>query len=144
MSGKGWLPATFLEKLKGKLDHYGPVQHVESANRWVEVASAGKDGFDVRAAPGDGGIAVGYECWHWHEDFESDDEALNCFMSGVFGESRLAVTKHGNFAHSWTAELLNDGRWVPFSTTAYLFFPFWLKRQVVHLQNNRTARNRNP
>ena len=132
----------FVEKLRSKLEQYGPLPLVENKDGSVEVEAADQNGFDVRAAMGDDGIAVGYERWHWHEDFESDDEATNCFMSGVFGEARLAVSKRGNFAHSWTAEVSTDGDWVPVSTTGYFFFPFWLRRQVRYLRNDRTPRNR--
>jgi len=128
----------FLEILRPKLEYYGPVHLVEKKDGSVEIAPADESGFNVCAASADEGITVGYERWHWHEDFESDDEAMNCFMSGVFGESRLAVKKRGNFAHSWTAEVLTDGRWIPFSETAYFFFPFWRKSTILYLRNNRT------
>jgi hypothetical protein len=129
---------TFFDKLKQKLEYYGPVPFIEKKDGSIEVPSTGEVGFSVSASVGDHGISVGYERWHWHEDFETDDEAVNCFMSGVFGEARLAVTRRGNFAHSWTVEILDDGRWVPFTTTAYFLFPFWRKATVHYLRNDRT------
>ena len=130
----------FLERLTSQLERLGPVPLVE-AKGIVEVSAASESGFAVRAAAGDDGIAVGYDGWHWHEEFESDPEALNCFLGGVFGESRLAVSTRCGFAHSWTAEVLVDGAWVPVSTTGYFLFPFWCRRQVKHLRNDRRLRD---
>jgi hypothetical protein len=129
----------FLERLTSELERLGPVPLVETKGI-LEVSAAGESGFVVRAAVADDGIEVGYDGWHWHEEFESDLEALNCFLSGVFGESRLAVSVRCGFAHSWTAEVLMDGSWVSLSTTGYFLFPFWCRRQVRYLRNDRSPR----
>ena len=131
--------AAFLEKLMPELQRHGPVAVVQSDGR-VAVAAQSETGFAVWAGVEDDGITVGYDGWHWHEEFESDDEALNCFLNGVFGKSRLAVSTRCGFAHSWTAEVLVNGAWVPVSTTGYFFFAFWCRRYVKYLRNDRTPR----
>ena len=80
----------FLERLTSQLERLGPVPLVETKGI-AEVSAASESGFAVRAAAGDDGIAVGYDGWHWHEEFESDLEALNCFLSGVFDEYNLVT-----------------------------------------------------
>lgn len=71
----------------------------------------------------------------WHEHFTSPEEALNCFAFGLSEECRLKAHKRGDFAHRWTVESQKNGAWVEDSTTGLLFFPFWRRPEVTHLQN---------
>ena len=104
----------------------------------IIVPAESKSGFEVWARVEGNQFIVAYG--HWHEYFEAEEEAVNCVMSGVFGESRLAVERRGGFAQSWTAEALIDGEWVPISKTALFLFPFWRKRTIEYFRNDRKPR----
>jgi hypothetical protein len=125
---------SFGERLKSELLRLGgPPAFGESP---IEVPPSDPEGFTVWAAVAPGHITVGYD--GWHEEFTAEGTALTCFLKGVFGQSRLAVVKRGEFAQSWTAEELVGDGWRPVSVTGLLFFPFWRSRRTVHLHNNRT------
>ena len=125
---------TFGERLKSELVRLGgpPL----SGDRRIEVPASDPEGFTVWATVARDHITVGYD--GWHDEFTSEEIALNCFLKGVFGHSRLAVVKRGRVVQSWTAEELVDGEWRPVSVTGMLFVPFWQRRRIEHLRNNRT------
>ena len=71
----------------------------------------------------------------WHEHFDTEEEALNCFEFGLSGNCRLKVVYRGSFAHRWTLESKTDSGWREDSTTGLLVFPFWRRRRAVYLTN---------
>jgi hypothetical protein len=71
----------------------------------------------------------------WHEDFESPEQALNCFAFAFSGECRLAITYRGRFPVKWVLEYLREGCWYPESEVGLLLVPFWRPARVEYRQN---------
>ena len=71
----------------------------------------------------------------WHEHFERQEEALNCFAVGLSDSARLKVLSRGGVDYSWMLETRQENQWVPDSTTGLFFFPFWRKKVTRYLRN---------
>jgi hypothetical protein len=72
----------------------------------------------------------------WHEDFQGQEEALDCFAFGLSDECRLKECRRGSFAYRWTVESKQNGEWVADSETGLFLFPFWKTKTVRYLQND--------
>lgn len=72
----------------------------------------------------------------WHEHFDSETDALDCFAFGLTDECRLQITYRGSKPCKWTLQSKSGSGWVSDSTTGLLVFPFWLRKRVEYLQNN--------
>jgi hypothetical protein len=122
-----------IETLKAKLTKY-PHARFTATDTSILVEPHKPDGFEVRLDVRSGTFTVSFE--GWHEEFESEDEALNCFAFGLSSACRLRIDFRGRFPYRWTVESLQDGQWVADSTTGLLIFPFWRRRRTEHRQNH--------
>lgn len=122
-----------IETIKARLAKYPHAQFTATETSIV-VEPYKPDGFKVRLDVRPGGFTVSFE--GWHEEFESENEALNCFAFGLSSACRLRTDLRGGFPYRWTVESLEDGRWVSDSTTGLLVFPFWRPRRTLHRQNH--------
>ena len=107
----------------------------ETGEHDIRVMPADDSGFEVNLVRvGDEGeCEVYFDAWH--EVFDSEEEAVRYFLSGLSGECRIRVDSRGGFDHKWTLEAKHGDAWVAYSTTGTLFFPFWRKKEVRYLQN---------
>jgi hypothetical protein len=71
----------------------------------------------------------------WHEEFDSEAEALNCLAFGLSPKCRLAVVLRGKVPVKWTLESLDGQRWTSDSQVGLLLQPFWRRSRVVYRQN---------
>jgi hypothetical protein len=118
----------------------------EKKNGSITVLPETSQGFPVSYDYDGGRHTISY--LSWHEEFDNQDEALNCFVFGLSSECRLQVFSKNNFQYRWIVEAKDkDGHWKAVSSTGLLFFPFWRKTTTVMLQNNfineANAENRN-
>lgn len=120
--------ACIVEKLK----KYPELSYKLEINA-VTVESTDRDGFAVWLSVRDAGYTVGFE--GWHEEFESEEAALNCFAFGLSDKCRLKIEFRGNFPYRWSVEGSTADGWVTDSTTGLLLFPFWRRRRTVYRQN---------
>ena len=123
-----------LDVVKAKLAAYPSITY-EADDRSIAVPPASPEGFTVSLELEGPGCIVFYEGWHQH--FESEEEALNCFGLGLTSACRLRVYRRGGRAYRWTMQYLKEGRWWFGGTVGLLFFPFWRRREVVVLRNDR-------
>jgi hypothetical protein len=126
-----------IEKIKAKLSKYPDVRYSESADE-IEVHPRDQSGFTVGLRITPSGFTVYFE--GWHEEFSSEDEALNCFAFGLSPDCRLAVVLRGNTETKWVVESLKDGKWTPDSETGLLLQPFWRSARIEYRQNNLLGR----
>lgn len=91
-------------------------------------------GFSVRITVNHPGFTVSYD--GWHEEFEKEDDALNCFAFGLSDECRLKVVKRGDADCTWVVESKDGTDWHEDSRTGLVFVPFWKKKSVEYRQNN--------
>jgi hypothetical protein len=121
--------ATLREKLAAH-----PIARVEETEEALTVLPATPAGFPVTLRKVPAGYQVSFE--GWHEDFDTEDEAIACFGFGLSNRCRLAITFRGASPVRWTVESLRDGAWSADSTTALIFTPFWRPKRVEHRSND--------
>jgi hypothetical protein len=101
----------------------------------ITVHPTDAHGFPVSYSLNDGRHTVSY--LGWHEEFESQTEALNCFACGLSGECRLQVWKKGTFPYKWVVEIKDgEGNWKESSRVMLLLFPYWKRTAITSLQND--------
>jgi hypothetical protein len=81
-----------IEKIKAKLSAYSDARYSEGPEQ-IEVHPRDPSGFTVVLRIARPGFTVYFE--RWHEEFTSEDEALNCFAFGLSPKCRLAVVLRG-------------------------------------------------
>ena len=121
-----------VQEIKARLQKYPMARH-ESGEAWIRVLPASNDGFIVQLRAGSKKYEVSFD--GWHEDFDREEEALNCFAFGLSSECRLKVWSFARFDYKWTVEHYQDGAWIEDSTVGLLVVPFW-KRRFRYLLNN--------
>ena len=109
------------------------------SGRTITVDSVSPQGFSVWLTEGRGESIVGFDGWHEH--FDSEDEAFNCFAYGLSDQGRLKVEYRGNLPHRWTLEERTELGWQEVSTTGLLFVPFWRRPRIEYRQNGTIARD---
>ena len=122
-----------IDKIKARLAAYPDVRYSERENE-IEVHPRDPSGFTVTLRITAAGFTVYFE--GWHEEFESEDEALDCFGFGLSPRCRLAVALRGNGETSWTVEGLRNGVWTTDSKTTLLLQPFWRPARIEYRQNH--------
>ena len=127
------------DKIRSKVQEYpGLVCEIEGDSLSIEpVEDSGFTVWITRKRPG---FTVGYS--GWHEEFDDEGLALDCFAFGLSDECRLRVTKRGGKPVAWTVESKQKGQWTQDSTTALLLFPLWRRKTVQYLQNRVIQRGR--
>ena len=121
-----------IDRVLQVLAKYPAVRFQRDGNS-VEVPPASPDGFHVSISTENGSRMVHYE--GWHEEFDNDNDALNCFMIGLTPTVRLKVTRRGDCDHKWSVEIREGDRWESSGTVGLLFFPFWRRKKTATLQN---------
>jgi hypothetical protein len=121
-----------IQKIKTKLSAYPDVQYSESADG-IEVHPRNQSGFTVGLRITPSGFTVNFD--GWHEEFTSEDEALDCFAFGLSPKCRLAVFR-GDTETKWVVEGLENGAWTPDSETGLLLQPLWRSARVEYRQNH--------
>jgi len=133
------LPA--VQKVQQRLNGNPGVRLIVEADS-IRVVPVAGEGFEVGLAERDGRYTVWFA--GWHEEFDSEREALECLAFGLSARCRLEVRSAGGFAYRWTVEYRHEGRWVEESTTGLSLWPFRKRRDVRYLQNDVIAWEETP
>jgi hypothetical protein len=73
----------------------------------------------------------------YHEHFENEEDAINCFMFGLSNKCRLRVEYWGDRAYRWIMEYKREnGEFKADCETGGFLKPFWRKKTVKYLQND--------
>ena len=75
----------------------------------------------------------------WHEEFTSEEDALNYFGFGLSPKCRLRIFYRGGTQTRWVVEGFEDGEWIPDSETGLLLQPFWRSGRIEYRQNHLTT-----
>ncbi len=128
---------SIVNAIKEKLGKYPNVSY-EATDNSITVFPLSDNGFEVTLyvfeQKGGEGFTVFYN--GWHENFQTSEEALDCFAFGLTSECRLKETSRGGRAYRWTIEFMEDGEWQEGGTTALFFVRFWNRKHERYLQNN--------
>ncbi|MCP3872874.1 MAG: hypothetical protein GY699_06930 [Desulfobacteraceae bacterium] len=130
-----------IEIIKGKLKKYPQLKYQVEGNK-ISVEPSLATGFSVWLIENDPGFTVGFD--GWHEEFDSQDEALNCFGFGLSDECRLKIVMSDNMPCSWTVQSKNGDEWQDDSTTGLFLIPFWKKKKVKYLSNPIIMKSKQP
>ena len=122
-----------IEEIKERLRKYPHVTY-EANDSSITVLPISNDGFTVGLSVNQSQYTVFFN--GWHEDFQKEGEALDCFAFGLSNECRLKEFRRGKFAYRWIVESKQNGGWVADSETGLFLFPFWKPKRVCCLQNN--------
>ena len=128
-----------IDEIKTRLREYPDVKYQSSASS-ITVLPSSNAGFNVGLDVAPGRYTVSFN--GWHEDFDDESEALDCFAFGLSDECRLKEYRRGNLAYRWVVESKQNGQWVADSETGLFIFPFWRRADVVYLQNNLIYRDK--
>src|SRR5688572_22777878 len=105
------------DAIRDKLRSYPQLRFEESAD-CITVPTATPDGFPVSLQQHGSHYTVSFAAWH--EEFDSELEALNCFAFGLSEECRLRVESRGSFDYRWTVQHYRDGGWHDDSQTGLI------------------------
>jgi hypothetical protein len=122
-----------IEKIKEKLEKYPQINYEETENT-ISVLPTSDKGFTVSLEISQSLFKVFYN--GWHEDFEDEEKALNCFAFGLSNECRLKEFRRNNKPCKWTMEYKNSEDWIEDSTIGLLIFAVWQKQTIHYLQND--------
>ena len=121
-----------IAKIKAKLSAHPAVRYSERADG-IDVHPRDASGFTVGLLITSSGFTVNFD--GWHEEFDSEQEALDCFAFGLSPNCRLAVVLRGDTVTKWVVEGLENGVWTADSETGLLFQPFWRSARIEYRQN---------
>lgn len=123
-----------IEAIERKCASHPGLKYQKSGNG-ITVSPEAPEGFPITYSFHNNKHQVGF--LGWHEVFANPEEALNCFVFGLSGKCRLEIWKRGKFPYKWILEARDSkGGWYKDSEVGLLFFPFWRKRSIIHLQNS--------
>jgi len=122
-----------ISKVKEKLQKYPEIRFQEDENS-ISVLPTLNNGFTVTLIIGYDNFKVFYN--GWHEDFEDEEVALNCFALGLSTRCRLKEFRRDNEPYKWTLEYLEKGNWIEDSTISLFDFSFWQNQTIHYLQND--------
>jgi hypothetical protein len=94
----------------------------------ITIRSSSLDGDSVWISKDTVEWTVGVDGWHHH--FDTESEAVQCFLWILSGKCRIQVIYRGNIPYRWTAQYKPDDQWESISTIGFLFFPFWRKKRT--------------
>lgn len=90
-----------IEKIKKRLANYPDLKYKISGDT-VTIDAPSPEGFSVALVEGTTEWIVHFD--GWHERFDTEDEALNCFTFGLCEGCRLEITLRGAFPYQWTVQ----------------------------------------
>lgn len=122
-----------ISKIKEKLKNYPELKYQVVGNS-ISIPPILSTGFTIWLTENISGFTVGFD--GWHEEFDHENDALNCIAFGLSDQCRLKIVKYGKIACSWTLEMKNEHGWAEESRTGLIFIPFWKKRSVEYLTNS--------
>lgn len=120
------------EAIVSKLDGYSGFE-IDFDDYHITISCNNAESFDVSFYAFGSEFQVSFD--GWHEYFETEEEALNCFAFGLSKECRLKVTKRGAMECSWTVQARQDETWVDDTTTGLILIPFWRRKQIEYRHN---------
>jgi len=122
-----------IDEIKERLKKYPQVNYTETDN-FISVLPASDKGFTVSLEINQDAFKVFYN--GWHEDFDDEIKALNCFAFGLSAECRLKEFWRNGEPYKWTLEYKDGDYWTEDSTTGLFNVSFWQKQTINYLQND--------
>src|SRR5688500_11109615 len=92
---------SIIEDIKERLQKHPSVQYHADGDS-IEVPASDANGFTVTLHVSGHEYIVAFDGWHEH--FEEEAEAANCFIWGLSDECRLKVYSRGKFDYKWVVE----------------------------------------
>ena len=131
--GSSGMRIRVIDKIEAKLRKYPELSYEIESDR-VSVKPSNPSGFTVWIEVYKNKYTVGFD--GWHEVFDEEEKALDCFAFGFSDQCRLKVVKRGKMECSWAVESWDEQEWVEDSVTGLLVVPFWRRKTVEYRQND--------
>jgi hypothetical protein len=125
-----------VDQLVARLAKY-PEADVTRTDDSISIRPPGDGGFSVQLIVDADRYTVVFD-GGWHEEFDTEEEAVKCVGFGLSSSCRLAVTYRGSTPSSWAVQSRQEDDWKTDSVTGLLIFPFWRRPRVVYKQNDVT------
>ena len=125
-----------IQKLSVHVEQIGGLEYTVSEDS-ISVQRSTDQGFVViLTGYPDQSFVVNYG-HYWHGHFDTEEEAKDCFVSGLSGRYRLACTYHWRYLTKAVVEVYSGGHWQPVDTSGSClgFLVWWLPKRVVYLKN---------
>lgn len=123
-----------VDQLVARLAKY-PEADVTRTDDSISIRPPGDGGFSVQLIVDADRYTVVFD-GGWHEEFDTEEEAVKCVGFGLSSSCRLAVTYRGSTPSSWAVQSRQEDDWKTDSVTGLLIFPFWRRPRVVYKQND--------
>ena len=122
--------------IREKLTKYPQTIYQETAQS-ITIPTETENGFDVTLSVDNDKFTVYFNGWHEH--FEDEETALNCFAFGLSNYCRLKEFSKNGKPYKWILEYKEDGEWLADSTTGLInaaLVKFWTRETVRYLRND--------
>ncbi|HEY1421779.1 MAG TPA: hypothetical protein VGG90_13855 [Candidatus Dormibacteraeota bacterium] len=126
-----------IDQLVAKLARY-PEAEITRAESSISIRPPRNAGFTIDLHVDADHYSVFFD-GGWHEEFETEEEALNCVGFGLSSSCRLTVTYRGSTPCRWAVQSREGGDWKTDSVTGLLIFPFWRRPRIAFKQNDLVA-----
>lgn len=110
-----------IDRIREKLAMHPSVRYTADAHTIRIHPEHG--GFEVGLSTDNNSLTVSFE--GWHEEFQNEEEALNCLAFGLSESCRLRVLRKGSVDYKWIVEARAGSEWRPYSEVGLLAYPFW-------------------
>ncbi len=126
------------ESILARLEKYSGYE-VKQSGTELRVLCKNPSSFEVSIRELDSRFLVCFD--GWHEEFDIQKTALDCFAFGLTDHCRLKVVMRGSMECAWTVQSRGTNGWDDDSTTGLLLIPFWRPRRVIFRQNSLKLRS---
>ena len=126
-------PSMF-DEILATLEKY-PQARYEKSDNSIRVIPSLREGFEVVLEEvWENHFSVSFD--HWHEDFYTLQEAVDCFLLGLSNRCRIKVESKGGAPFRWTVECLDDSQWRERSSNSVWTHRFMSPVTTAYLQND--------
>ena len=106
---------------------------LDVGDAYISVVCDNSESFEVSMFRSGSQYQVGFDGWHEH--FDAEEDAVQCFAFGLSDECRLKVVKRGAMDCRWTLEYLEKGSWRTDTVTGLILIPFWRTAEIEYRYN---------
>ncbi|MBC7475752.1 MAG: hypothetical protein H7263_15830 [Candidatus Sericytochromatia bacterium] len=123
-----------INKIKEKISKYSDIKIVDQKDNSITIRPTNIESFPITLIANFNKFSVYFK--GWHQDFDKEEDALDCLAYGLSDDCRLQVISYGKVEYKWIVEYKEKGKWVQDSEVDIGLNSFWQKKKVAYYQNN--------
>ncbi|MFN8576669.1 MAG: hypothetical protein U0354_07415 [Candidatus Sericytochromatia bacterium] len=121
-------------KIKEKIINHNEIKIIDETDNSITIKPDGDNTFPITVIIKDNKYSVYFK--GWHENFNTEEEALDVFAFGLSEDCRLRVIVVKDIEYKWILEFKEKNKWIKNSEKNIGMFPLWLKKQEKIYQNH--------